>query len=226
MDCRRTEQRHDVQHDHGSEHRRDHEQRVGTPPQQRRARRRPPAAARPVSTSRRRGEPPRRSRSAPAGPPAPSPATPAAGGSGRAWLGPQLPQDVPQHLCSVENPAATRIGPKYEAWPGRSAEATPAPGPRRPTAARPTLGARGSRPHRRRPRSRGDMRCHVRCSVGVGSPPGAPGASSAAWLAISLLVLAASAAFGQDLEDTFSAPGVDSQKATELMARGGSDQAG
>ena len=47
-----------------------------------------------------------------------------------------------------------------------------------------------------------------------------------AWLAISMLVLGGSAAFGEDLEDTFSAPGVDSQKATELMARGGSDQGG
>ncbi len=47
-----------------------------------------------------------------------------------------------------------------------------------------------------------------------------------AWVALSLLVLGGSSAFGQDLEDTFSAPGVDSQKATELLARGGSDQGG
>ena len=46
------------------------------------------------------------------------------------------------------------------------------------------------------------------------------------WLTISLLVLGGSAGFGQELEDTFSAPGVDSQKATELLARAGSDQRG
>ena len=47
-----------------------------------------------------------------------------------------------------------------------------------------------------------------------------------AWLSVSLLVLVGSSAFGEELEDTFSAPGVDSQKATELMARGGSDHRG
>ena len=47
-----------------------------------------------------------------------------------------------------------------------------------------------------------------------------------AWLVVSVLVLGGSATFGDDLEDTFSAPGVDSQKATELMARAGSDQRG
>ena len=47
-----------------------------------------------------------------------------------------------------------------------------------------------------------------------------------AWVTMSLLVLVGSSAFGEDLEDTFSAPGVDSQKATELLSRGGSDQGG
>ena len=47
-----------------------------------------------------------------------------------------------------------------------------------------------------------------------------------AWLVVSLLVLVGSSAFGEELEDSFSAPGVDSQEATELMARGGSDHRG
>jgi RND superfamily putative drug exporter len=44
------------------------------------------------------------------------------------------------------------------------------------------------------------------------------------WLIVSLLVVAASSAFGHKLEDSMGAPGLDSQKATDLLAR--SDQAG
>lgn len=47
-----------------------------------------------------------------------------------------------------------------------------------------------------------------------------------AWLVISALVVAASSAFGQKLEESFGAPGVDSQHATDLLSAAGSDQAG
>src|SRR4051794_6761484 len=47
-----------------------------------------------------------------------------------------------------------------------------------------------------------------------------------AWLAVSVLVVVASAAFGRELQDSFDAPGVDSQRATALLTRAGSDQAG
>lgn len=46
------------------------------------------------------------------------------------------------------------------------------------------------------------------------------------WLVISALVVAASSAFGQKLEESFGAPGVDSQHATDLLSAAGSDQAG
>ena len=46
------------------------------------------------------------------------------------------------------------------------------------------------------------------------------------WLVVSVLVVAASSAFGQKLENTFGAPGLDSQQATELLSAAGSDQAG
>jgi RND superfamily putative drug exporter len=44
------------------------------------------------------------------------------------------------------------------------------------------------------------------------------------WLVVSLLVVTAAGLFGQKLEDSMGAPGLDSQKATDLLAR--SDQAG
>ena len=46
------------------------------------------------------------------------------------------------------------------------------------------------------------------------------------WLVVSVLVVGASGAFGRELEDSFDAPGVDSQLATELLTTAGSDQAG
>ena len=48
----------------------------------------------------------------------------------------------------------------------------------------------------------------------------------AAWLVVSVAVIGASSAFGQELEESFTAPGLDSQEATELMSTTGSDQAG
>ena len=53
-----------------------------------------------------------------------------------------------------------------------------------------------------------------------------PWAVIGAWLVVSVLVVAASSTFGQKLEDSFGAPGVDSQRATDLLAAAGSDQAG
>ncbi len=46
------------------------------------------------------------------------------------------------------------------------------------------------------------------------------------WLVVSVLVIGASSSFGRVLEDSFKAPGVDSQKATDLLSTAGSDQAG
>jgi RND superfamily putative drug exporter len=46
------------------------------------------------------------------------------------------------------------------------------------------------------------------------------------WLVVSVLVVGASAALGRQLEDTFDAPGVDSQEAAEMLTAAGSDQAG
>jgi RND superfamily putative drug exporter len=53
-----------------------------------------------------------------------------------------------------------------------------------------------------------------------------PWAVIGAWLALSVLVVATSSVFGQKLEDSFGAPGVDSQHATDLLSSAGSDQAG
>jgi putative drug exporter of the RND superfamily len=53
-----------------------------------------------------------------------------------------------------------------------------------------------------------------------------PWAVIGAWLVLSALVVAASSTFGQKLEDSFGAPGVDSQHATDLLSAAGSDQAG
>ncbi len=48
----------------------------------------------------------------------------------------------------------------------------------------------------------------------------------AAWLLASMLVIGASGAFGQRLQDSFEVPGLDSQRATELLQGARSDQAG
>jgi len=53
-----------------------------------------------------------------------------------------------------------------------------------------------------------------------------PLAVIASWLVVSVLVIGAAGAFGRELEDSFEAPGVDSQRATELLTAAGSDQAG
>ena len=47
-----------------------------------------------------------------------------------------------------------------------------------------------------------------------------------AWLVASVLVIGAAGAFGRELEDSFEVPGVDSQRAAELLERAGSDRAG
>jgi RND superfamily putative drug exporter len=47
-----------------------------------------------------------------------------------------------------------------------------------------------------------------------------------AWLVVSVLMVAAASAFGQKLEESFGAPGVDSQQATDLLAAARSDQVG
>ena len=46
------------------------------------------------------------------------------------------------------------------------------------------------------------------------------------WLLVSVLVVGASSAFGKQLEDSFGAPGLDSQEATDLLAAAGSKEAG
>jgi RND superfamily putative drug exporter len=48
----------------------------------------------------------------------------------------------------------------------------------------------------------------------------------AGWLLAAVLVVVASAGAGKELEDSFGAPGLDSQRATDLLARSGADQAG
>ena len=47
-----------------------------------------------------------------------------------------------------------------------------------------------------------------------------------AWLVVAALVVAASGAFGKKLEESFGAPGVDSQSATDLLSAAGAVQAG
>lgn len=46
------------------------------------------------------------------------------------------------------------------------------------------------------------------------------------WAVTALAVIVSSAAFGRDLEDSFDAPGVDSQIAVDLLSQAGSDRAG
>ena len=53
-----------------------------------------------------------------------------------------------------------------------------------------------------------------------------PWAVIGAWLVVSVLVIAASGAFGRELEAEGSVPGLDSQKATELLSAAQSDTAG
>jgi len=45
-------------------------------------------------------------------------------------------------------------------------------------------------------------------------------------VAIGFLVITSAAAFGRDLEDPFEAPGLDSHRATELLAQAGSAEVG
>ena len=47
-----------------------------------------------------------------------------------------------------------------------------------------------------------------------------------AWLCVAALVIAASGAFGRELEDSVEVPGLDSQRAGELLSGAGSDRAG
>jgi RND superfamily putative drug exporter len=53
-----------------------------------------------------------------------------------------------------------------------------------------------------------------------------PYAIVGAWLAVAVLVVAASAAFGRDLEDSFDAPGTDSAQARAMLGAAGSERAG
>ena len=46
------------------------------------------------------------------------------------------------------------------------------------------------------------------------------------WLVLALVVMGASSAFGQKLEDSFRVPGLDSQQANDLLAAAGTGQAG
>ena len=47
-----------------------------------------------------------------------------------------------------------------------------------------------------------------------------------AWLLVAVAVVAASSAFGKQLEDSFAVPGLDSQEAVELLQAAGADEAG
>ena len=53
-----------------------------------------------------------------------------------------------------------------------------------------------------------------------------PLAMIGSWLVVSVLVIGASSAFGQDLEDSFEVPGLDSQEAADLLSAARSDQVG
>ena len=46
------------------------------------------------------------------------------------------------------------------------------------------------------------------------------------WLVLAVVVVGASSAFGDKLEDSFRVPGLDSQQANDLMAAAGAGQAG
>ena len=45
-------------------------------------------------------------------------------------------------------------------------------------------------------------------------------------MVVGVLVVTSAAAFGRDLDDPFEAPGLDSHRATELLAKAGSTDAG
>lgn len=53
-----------------------------------------------------------------------------------------------------------------------------------------------------------------------------PWAVISAWLVLAVLVVGASSAFGEKLEDSFRVPGLDSQQANDLLESAGSGQAG
>jgi putative drug exporter of the RND superfamily len=53
-----------------------------------------------------------------------------------------------------------------------------------------------------------------------------PYATVGAWLAVAVLVVAASAGFGRDLEDTMDVPGADSAQARAMLGEAGSERAG
>ncbi|MFL6129257.1 MAG: MMPL family transporter [Mycobacteriales bacterium] len=53
-----------------------------------------------------------------------------------------------------------------------------------------------------------------------------PWAVIGTWLVVSVFVVGASGALGRQLEDTFDAPGADSQEAAELLTAAGAEQAG
>ena len=53
-----------------------------------------------------------------------------------------------------------------------------------------------------------------------------PLAMVGSWLVVSVLVIGASGAFGQDLQDSFEVPGLDSQEAADLLTAARSDQVG
>jgi RND superfamily putative drug exporter len=46
------------------------------------------------------------------------------------------------------------------------------------------------------------------------------------WVVVGVLVVTSAAMFGRELDDPFEAPGLDSQRATELLAKAGSDDVG
>ena len=48
----------------------------------------------------------------------------------------------------------------------------------------------------------------------------------ACWLAVAVLVIAASGLVGRDLQDSYDVPGLDSQQAAALLTSAGSEQAG
>lgn len=47
-----------------------------------------------------------------------------------------------------------------------------------------------------------------------------------AWMVAAVVVIGASSAFGRELEDSFEVPGLDSQRAVELLSAAGADEAG
>src|SRR5680860_708927 len=46
------------------------------------------------------------------------------------------------------------------------------------------------------------------------------------WALVAIVVIVSSGVFGRDMEDSFTAPGVDSQIAVDLLSSAGSDRAG